>query len=106
MANDTPKPSPKLSVVSDEVYQLGRKPETTSQRVRRLQTEARMLAREQIEALEKAMAEVAAKAMEIAEGGDAYPAGVRDLANRLAEDLQTRSQSMQVLMARIPEPKL
>lgn len=102
MANETPK----LSIVSDEVYQLGRKPETTSQRVRRLQAEARMLAREQIEALEKAMAEVAAKALEIAEGGDAYPAGVRDLANRLAEDLETRSQSMQVLMARIPEPKL
>lgn len=102
MANETPK----LSLVSEEVYQLGRKPETTSQRVRRLQAEARMLAREQIEALEKAMAEVAAKAMEIAEGGEAYPAGVRDLANRLAEDLETRSQSMQVLMARIPEPKL
>ena len=101
-----PNETPKLSLVSDEVYQLGRKPETTSQRVRRLQAEARILAREQVETLEKSMAALAAQAREVAEGGDAYPAGVRDIAARLAEDLETRSQSMQVLMARTPEPKL
>jgi hypothetical protein len=101
-----PNETPKLSLVSDEVYQLGRKPETTSARVRRLQAEARILAREQVEALEKSMANLAAQAREVAEGGDAYPAGVRDLAARLAEDLETRAQSMQVLMARVPEPRL
>ena len=101
-----PNETPKLSLVSDEVYHLGRKPETTSQRVRRLQAEARILAREQIETLEKSMVALAAQAREVSEGGDAYPAGVRDLAARLAEDLETRSQSMQVLMARAPEPKL
>ena len=101
-----PNETPKLSLVSDEVYQLGRKPETTSARVKRLQAEARILAREQVEALEKSMNALAAQAREVAEGGDAYPAGVRDLAARLAEDLETRSQSMQVLMARVPEPKL
>lgn len=101
-----PNETPKLSLVSDEVYQLGRKPETTSQRVKRLQTEARILAREQVEALEKSMAALAAQAREVSEGGDAYPAGVRDLAARLAEDLETRSQQMQILMARVPEPKL
>ena len=31
-----PNETPKLSLVSDEVYQLGRKPETTSARVRTL----------------------------------------------------------------------
>jgi hypothetical protein len=101
-----PNETPKLSLVSDEIYQLGRKPETTSARVRRLQAEARILAREQVEALEKAMDAVSAQAREVAEGGDAYPAGVRDLASRLAEDLETRVQSMQVLMSRVPEPKL
>ena len=101
-----PNETPKLSLVSDEIYQLGRKPETTSQRVKRLQAEARILAREQVEALEKSMNALAAQAREVAEGGDAYPAGVRDLAVRLAEDLETRAQSMQVLMARVPEPKL
>ena len=101
-----PNETPKLSLVSDEVYQLGRKPETTSQRVKRLQAEARILAREQVEALEKSMAGLAAQAREVSEGGDAYPAGVRDLAARLAEDLETRSQQMQILMARVPEPKL
>ena len=49
---------------------------------------------------------VGAQAREVAEGGDAYPAGVRDLASRLAEDLETRSQQIQILMARSPEPKL
>lgn len=102
MSTDTPK----LSLVSDEIYQLDRKPETTSGRVRRLQAEARMLAREQIETLERSMATLAAQAMEIADGGDAYPAGVRDLAHRLAEELEIRSQTMQSLMARVPEPKL
>ena len=101
-----PNETPKLSLVSDEVYQLGRKPETTSARVRRLQAEARILAREQVEGLEKSMPALAAQAREVAEGGDAYPAGVRDLAGRLAEDLETRAQQMQILMARVPEPKL
>ena len=101
-----PNETPKLSLVSDEIYQLGRKPETTSARVRRLQAEARILAREQVEGLEKSMAALADQAREIAEGGEAYPAGVRDLASRLAEDLETRAQSMQVLMSRVPDPKL
>lgn len=95
-----------LHLVVDEVYQLGVKPETTTARVKRLQTEARMLAREQIEALEKSMEVLAGHAGEVAQGGDAYPAGVRDLAERLAEDLEQRMLTMKALMARVPEPKL
>ena len=97
-----PNETPKLSLVSDEIYQLDRKPETTSARVRRLQAEARILAREQVEGLEKSMAALADQAREIAEGGDAYPVGAREIASRLAADLPTRVETMKQIIGRMP----
>lgn len=97
---------PKLSLVNEEIYRLDRRPESTSERVRRLQAEARLLAREQVEALEKAMLDLSAMAEEIAKGGEAYPAGVRELAGRISEELPGKAQTLQALMERIPEPKL
>ena len=97
---------PKLSLVQEEVYRLDRKPETTGERVRRLQAEARLLAREEVESLEKALLQCASMAEQVAQGGDAYPAGVRELASRVAEDLPAKVHTMQALMGRIPEPKL
>ncbi len=97
---------PKILPDDAGVYQLGRKPETTSQRVRRLQVEAQMLAREQIEALETALRAAADLAREIAAGGDAYPAGVRELADRIADDLPAKAQTLELLIDRVPEPKL
>jgi hypothetical protein len=46
-----------------------------------------------------------AMASEIANGGDAYPAGVRELASRIAEDLPSKVQTLQALMERVPEPR-
>lgn len=83
-----------------ELYDLGRGPETTPQRVRRLQNEARMLAREQVEQLARDLETLAARAVEIAEGGDAYPAGVRDLARRFVEDTGARVQTLEAITAR------
>jgi hypothetical protein len=97
---------PKLSLGQEEVYRLDRKPETTSERVRRLQAEARLLAREQVEMLEKSLMACVAMAEEIAGGGEAYPAGVRELTHRIAEDLPAKVQTLQALMERVPEPKL
>ncbi len=97
---------PKLSLVQEEVYRLDRRPETTAERVRRLQAEARLLAREEVEALEKALLECSAMAEQIAQGGDAYPAGVRELASRIADDLPGKVQTMQALLERTPEPKI
>ena len=91
----------KLSVVSEsEVYDLGRGPETTSDRVKRLQREARMLAREQAEALEAKLIETATLAQEIAEGGEAFPAGVREIANRIHADLDGKEQTLRALVER------
>jgi hypothetical protein len=71
-----------------------------SVRIRALQDEARGLAREHITALEAALAQVERLAGEIADGGDAYPAGVRDIARRLAEDCELKSATIEAISGR------
>ena len=83
-----------------ELYDLGRGPETTAQRVKRLQAEARLLAREEVERLDRAMMDMAVLAAEIAAGGEAYPAGVRELASRIAADLPQKAQGLRSLVSR------
>ena len=46
------------------------------------------------------MAAVALTAMEIADGGEAYPPGVRDLARRTAEDCRARALTLGMLSKR------
>lgn len=98
------KTEPNLRVVTpeSEVYDLMRTPETTTERVKRLQMEARALAVEQVESLEKLLLEAAEMARDIAEGGDAYPVGAREIASRLAADLPTRVETMKQIVGRIP----
>jgi hypothetical protein len=97
---------PSLTLVSDDLYHLNRAPQTTAERVRRLQLEAKILAREQITALEKAMTELAALAREVAAGGDAYPPGIREMSSRLAETLEAKAVSMDAVMERVALPSL
>jgi 5,10-methylenetetrahydrofolate reductase len=85
-----------LTVVHDD---CGRA-ETPAQRVRRLQEEARAIARQQIQGFEEALEEVAALAEEIALGGDAYPVGVRQLAEQLASELPAKAHTLQALRTR------
>lgn len=84
-----------------EVYDLGRGPDTVADRVKRLQEEARLLAREEIEAFENQLALAAGMAATIAKGGDAYPVGVRAMAEQMSEELPLRIQSLQAIMERI-----
>jgi preprotein translocase subunit SecA len=83
-----------------EVRSLKRVTETVTERVQRLQAEARQLASDQVEALANDITAVAAQAAEIAEGGEAYPAGVRELASRLAEDLPQKVQILLTILHR------
>ena len=69
-------------------------PERPSARASRLLAEARAAAREQVEVLEQAMADVIAMANEIGDGGDAYAPGVRDLCRRIAEEVAMRGQTL------------
>lgn len=92
---------PCLSVVADaDLKASAPKAETVGQRVRRLQLEARNLAKDHIRALNQAIVDVETMAAEIADGGDAYPAGVRDIARRLVEDCELRVQTLEAIVAR------
>lgn len=93
--------SPSLSVVADnDLKPVLPKAETVAQRVQRLQAEAKQLAKDHIKALTTAMVSLEELAAEIAEGGDAYAPGVRDVARRLAEDLDSRVQTLDAIVAR------
>lgn len=74
--------------------------ETVAQRVQRLQAEAKSLARDHVKTLATAMVDLQCLAQEIAEGGDAYQAGVRDVARRLVEDLDSRVQTLEAINTR------
>jgi L-2-hydroxyglutarate oxidase LhgO len=91
--------SPSLSVVANNDLNTQR-PATVAERVRKLQAEAKQLAKDHIHALMAAITDAERMAAEVAEGGDAYPAGVRDLARRFAEDAGTRVQTLEAITAR------
>jgi hypothetical protein len=94
--------SPSLSVVADNDPRVTTAPkiETVAERVRRLQAEAKQLAKDHVFALTAAISEVERMAAEIAEGGEAYPAGVRDLARRFVDDCEARVQTLEAITAR------
>ena len=72
--------------------------ETPAARASRLLAEAREAAAEQVQVLEQSLFSVAAIAREIAEGGEIYPVGVRELCRRLAEDAAAKSQTMEAML--------
>ncbi len=92
---------PPTGEAASEVYDLGRGPDTVADRVKRLQEEARLLAREEIESLENQLTLAAKTAAEIARGGDAYPVGARALAEQLSEEIPLRVQSLKAIMERV-----
>lgn len=94
------KPDLRLVQAEAEIYDLMRKPETTAERVKRLQLEARALAVEQVEVLERALLEATALAKEIADGGDAYPVGAREIASRLVTDLPSKAETLKAIVGR------
>jgi hypothetical protein len=74
--------------------------EPLTARNRRLQEEARNMAREHISQLEGSIAECARLAAEVSEGGDAYPVGVREMARQLVVDCETRLLGLQAIVQR------
>lgn len=95
------KPDLRLVAAEAEIYNLMKAPETTAERVKRLQLEAHALALEEVEALEKLLLDAASKARAIADGGDAYPVGARELASRLATDLPNRAETLRTIIHRV-----
>lgn len=74
--------------------------ETVAERVKRLQAEAKSLAKEHVRDLMASVATTQRLAAEVAEGGDAYPAGVRDVARRMVEEADARIQTLAAINAK------
>lgn len=74
--------------------------EALSERIRRLQAEAKSMAREHVCILETALMEVVATAGQIADGGEAYPIGARELARQIVADTEARMLSLEAIMAK------
>ena len=97
--------TPPLSVVADNSADKS-KPlsgRELSERIRRLQAEAKSLAREHIHALSVALIEVERLSAEISDGGEAYPAGARDLCRRLNEEISFRAQTLGAIMRQVQD---
>jgi hypothetical protein len=95
--------SPSLSVVADNDLKTvtpAPKSESVAERVRRLQAEAKQLAKDHIKSLVQQIADLEVMAAEIADGGESYPPGVRDIARRLVEDCDSRIQTLEAIVAR------
>ena len=71
-----------------------------AQRIRRLQDQARALAREEMSLFQSELAVLAARAGEISEGGEVYPPGVRELALRICDELGMHSKLLQAIIDR------
>jgi hypothetical protein len=75
-------------------------PESPGDRVRRLQAEARGLAREHVEMLAQALVEVSRLSEEIAGGGEVYPVGARELSRRLSEEAGKHALALTAIIER------
>ncbi len=78
--------------------------EALRDRVKRLQNEARGIAREHVMALEHALVAVTQLAAEIADGGDAYPVGARELARQLVGECAGRASTLDAILSRTARP--
>jgi hypothetical protein len=95
--------SPSLSVVADNGGKTLVKVEggnAIADRIRRLQDEAKGLAHEHVLALQAALVEVDRLSRDIADGGEAYPVGVREIARRLTEETEARVQAIEAILRR------
>ena len=92
-----------LTLVPDEseLYVLGKGPESRAERIRRMQANARALAREHVESLIEQIAELGQMAEEIATGGEAYHVGVREMCSRLRADLEVQGKAIESLLNRV-----
>lgn len=92
--------SPKVEGYAPDNYVAAPGNESRTQRVRRLQDEARALAREQISEFETLLDATARMAEEIAKGGDVYAVGAREVCRRLAEELPQSLQTLKIVSKR------
>ncbi|GGZ29114.1 hypothetical protein [Asticcacaulis endophyticus] len=91
---------PEVSVTASMAEAYLAKGESRNERVRKLQEEAKRLAREQILEFEVLLEATAKMALDIADGGDIYSVGSRELCRRLADELPRTLQTLQAITKR------
>ena len=74
--------------------------ETATVRLDRLRAEVAAIAREQTVEFEQAVSALIAQALEISEGGEAYPVGAREIARRLGDQLTAAALTLEALRMR------
>lgn len=89
-------PSPRLNIVRPPAAAAP----TLAERIARLQAEARVLAGDQVETMLTSLAELGRLSAEIADGGEAYPVGVREIARRVAADAENTAASINAIRSR------
>lgn len=77
--------------------------DTPAARVNRLLAEARLAAAEQVAVLEAAMEAAVSLSAQIADGGEIYPPGVRELCRRITEEGAMHARTIGALSARLLE---
>jgi hypothetical protein len=82
------------------VFPSAGEPEPPADRIRRLQAEARSVAREHIDLLAQLLMEVSKVAAEVVDGGDPYPVGARELSRRLKEEAAKHAISLSSIVDR------
>ena len=75
-------------------------PESPGDRIRRLQHEAKSLAREHVELLAATLTEVSRLSGEIADGGELYPVGARELSRRLTDESNQQALTLTAIVDR------
>ena len=83
------------------VFPSPAEPDSPAGRIRRLQVEARSLAREHIEMLAAALTEVSRLSAEIADGGEVYPVGAREISRRLTDETGKQALTLTAIVDRI-----
>lgn len=72
-----------------------------AERAARLLAEARVAARDQVRLVEQAIDATARLSAQVADGGDIYPPGVRELCRRMAADAELHSKTLGALATRL-----
>lgn len=75
-------------------------PKDLAERVRELQAETRELAADHVAELIRALGDVARLSGEIADGGEVYAVGARELSRRLAEDTRKHADTLTAIQGR------
>lgn len=75
-----------------------------AERAQRLLAEAKAAALEHARIVDAALSDVIARARDVAEGGDVYPAPIRDFCERLADDTDKRRMLLESLAVRGLDP--